>query len=101
MSPTTTRQLHRLKVDGMDCFTCEQLLIEHVERLDGVMASCADAKSGSLTIIAEPSVAIEGVADAVMAAGFVPLSLDGHPLGMPTPGDTAGSPSRRATVASP
>ncbi len=80
MSLTTTKQVHRLQVEGMDCPACEQLLMEHVARVDRVVTSFADAKRGSLTLLADPPADLDGVAEAVVRAGFVPLAIDGRAL---------------------
>ena len=80
MGLTMTKQLHRLEIEGMDCSACEQLVMEHVGRVEGVLTSSADAGKGSLTVFGEPSVVMDSVAGAVVRAGFVPVSVDGCTL---------------------
>ena len=56
----------------MDCQACEQLLMEHVGRVAGIVTSFADAKRRSLTLLADPSASMDAVLGAVVAAGFAP-----------------------------
>ena len=67
----------------MDCASCEELLLKHVRRVPGVSTSFADATSGSLTIFAESDTSAEGIAAAIVAAGFVPAGLSGHDVLVP------------------
>ena len=76
-----TGRLHRLDIDGMDCPACEQLLTEHVGRVEGVLASFADARTGALTLLCEPSVVMDQLAGAVVTAGFA--QADVHRLWPP------------------
>jgi Cu+-exporting ATPase len=75
---TSTKQVYRIGVSGMDCRACEQLLMKHLERVPGISASFADADAGTLTFIAEQRVTAEDVAAAIVAAGFVPAGLVGE-----------------------
>jgi copper chaperone CopZ len=74
---TTTKQIYRIAVQGMDCRSCEQLLVKQVTRVPGVDTASADATAGTLTILADSNVSAEGVSRAIVAAGFVPVGLDG------------------------
>jgi Cu+-exporting ATPase len=65
--------LHRLHVDGMDCRACEDLLVETLRRQSGIGAASADARTGTLSVLADPTlVTDEHVARIVVACGFVP-----------------------------
>jgi copper chaperone CopZ len=77
VSTTTTKQVVRLGVDGMDCRACEQLLVEHVQRMEGVSASFADAEKGTLALLAEQDLSVDEVAGAIVSAGFIPVGLSG------------------------
>ena len=59
----------------MDCASCEQLLLKHVNRVQGVSAAFADEKAGSLTVLAETGTSVEALAAAIVTAGFVPAKL--------------------------
>ncbi len=75
MNLTTTRQVYRIGVGGMDCSACEKLLIKHVERVQGVLTGFADSDSGTLTIFADPDTSAEEIARAIVTAGFTPVGL--------------------------
>ena len=75
METTTTKQVYRIGVVGMDCRSCEQLLLKHISAIPGVTASSADAAAGQLTILADPTVSVEALASAIVAAGFTPQGL--------------------------
>jgi len=60
----------------MDCPACEQLLIEHVERLGGVSAAFADWGTGTLTLLAEPDLSYDEISAAVIRSGFIPTGLE-------------------------
>jgi P-type Cu+ transporter len=77
VSTPTTKQVVRLGVDGMDCRACEQLLVEHVQRMQGVTASFADAEKGTLALLAESDLSVDEVAGAIVSAGFIPVGLTG------------------------
>jgi Cu+-exporting ATPase len=65
--------LRRLRVDGMDCRSCEDLLIETLSRQPGVGAASADARTGTLFVLADPAVFSDAdIARVVVACGFVP-----------------------------
>jgi Cu+-exporting ATPase len=65
--------LHRIHVDGMDCRACEDLLVETLRRQPGVGAASADARTGTLSVLVDPSlITSEDIARAVVACGFVP-----------------------------
>ncbi len=81
MNTTTTKQVYRIGVQGMDCASCEQLLLKHINRVPGISASFADAEQGTLTVFAEPDVSVEALTEAIVASGFVPVGLgDNGPL---------------------
>ena len=48
--------LRRLRVDGMDCRSCENLLVETLGRQPGVGAVSADARTGMVSVLADPAV---------------------------------------------
>jgi P-type Cu+ transporter len=75
VNETTTKQVYRIGVTGMDCSACEKLLIKYVKRVPGVTASHADADAGTLTIYADPDVSVEAIASAIVRAGFTPQGL--------------------------
>jgi Cu+-exporting ATPase len=65
--------LHRLHVEGMDCRACEDLLVETLRRQVGVSAASADARTGTLTVLADPGLfGSSDVARVVVACRFVP-----------------------------
>lgn len=69
--------LHRIHVDGMDCRACEDLLVETLRRQDGVGAASADARTGTLTVMADPAlIGAEEIARVVVACGFVPEGVE-------------------------
>ena len=76
MSLTTTKQVLRIGVDGMDCAACEQLLVEYVQRIGGVSASFADAEKGTLALVAESDTPMDEITSAIVMAGFMPAGLD-------------------------
>ncbi|MDP2233040.1 MAG: cation transporter, partial [Actinomycetota bacterium] len=75
MNSTTTKQIYRIGVQGMDCASCEQLLQKHVLQVTGVSTAFADAGAGSLTIYAEADVSTEAIVAAIVESGFVPDAL--------------------------
>ena len=108
MSVTTTKQVLRMGVDGMDCSACEQLLVEHVQRIGGVAASFADAEKGTLALVAESDTPMDEIVAAIVAAGFVPAvgvgacSASAPPRRRPRPRPPRDSPRRHPpTAASP
>jgi Cu+-exporting ATPase len=78
MKSTTTKQVYRIGVAGMDCPACEQLLVKYVQDVRGVTTSFADAGQDTLTIFAEPDVSIEELTSAIIGAGFLPSGLAGE-----------------------
>jgi Cu+-exporting ATPase len=57
----------------MDCRSCEDLLIETLSRQPGVGAASADARTGTLFVLADPAVFSDAdIARVVVACGFVP-----------------------------
>jgi copper ion binding protein len=87
---TSGSVLHRIHVDGMDCRSCEDLLVETLRRQPGVGAASADARTGTLSVLVDPAlVAHEDIARAVVACGFVP---EGVKLAEAGPGQAAVRP---------
>ena len=86
---TTTKQVLRIAVEGMDCPACEQLLIAHIQRLDGVSASYADAEKGTLALLAERDLSVDDITGAIVSAGFIPAGLDGGTPVIPAAGSVA------------
>jgi len=80
---TTTKQVYRIGVQGMDCRACEQLLLKHVRQIDGITTAYADADEGTLTIFAEADISAERLAASVVEAGFVPFPVEGQPTIVP------------------
>jgi len=78
VNTTTTKQVYRIGVQGMDCAACEQLLLKRIGKLSGISASFADAEAGTLTIFAEPDVSAEAIAEAIVASGFTPSGLSAN-----------------------
>ena len=78
MNTTTTKQVYRIGVEGMDCAACEQLLLKRIGKLSGISASFADAEAGTLTIFAEPDVSAEALAEAIVESGFTPSGLSAN-----------------------
>jgi Cu+-exporting ATPase len=68
--------LRRLRVEGMDCRSCENLLIESLSRQPGVGAASADARTGMVFVLADPAVVTDvDIARVVVACGFVPEGM--------------------------
>ena len=81
MNSTTTKQVYRIGVSGMDCSACEKLLLKNVKKVPGIAAAHADSDAGTLTIFADPEVSAEALATAIVRAGFTPQGLgDREPL---------------------
>jgi Cu+-exporting ATPase len=75
--------LRRLRVDGMDCRSCENLLIETLGRQPGVGAASADARTGIVSVLADPALFTDvDFTRVVVACGFVPegVTIAAHPL---------------------
>ncbi|MDP3629506.1 MAG: heavy metal translocating P-type ATPase [Actinomycetota bacterium] len=65
----------RIDVEGMHCHSCEMLVSQGISALPGVSAVVADAKAGTVTIQADPSVLdVDAVIGAIVAAGFTPTA---------------------------
>ncbi|NTU71212.1 MAG: heavy metal translocating P-type ATPase, partial [Coriobacteriia bacterium] len=62
----------RLRVQGMRCHSCEQVLTAWLSDIGGIDAVLADHKSGQVVIYAEPNVPVDAIMTAVIRAGFVP-----------------------------
>ncbi|MDP2232317.1 MAG: copper ion binding protein, partial [Actinomycetota bacterium] len=81
MDTTTTKQVYRISVNGMDCRSCERLLAKNIERIPGVDTASANAESGTLTILMDTSVRADTIAQAIVRSGFTPVGLsDGSTL---------------------
>jgi len=75
--------LRRLRVDGMDCRSCENLLIETLGRQPGVGAASADARTRLVSVLADPVVFTDvDFTRVIVACGFVPegVTIAAHPL---------------------
>lgn len=83
METTTTKQVYRVGVQGMDCRACEQLLVKHVQRVPGVDTSFADADAGTLTILVEDSASVAAIVSSIIESGFVPVAAAGVPALIP------------------
>jgi copper chaperone CopZ len=61
----------KLKVDGMDCTACERRLETALSRVQGVVRSKADYQQGSVSVVTDPSKAIEdSIRATIQKAGF-------------------------------
>ncbi|HEY3317959.1 MAG TPA: heavy metal translocating P-type ATPase [Coriobacteriia bacterium] len=72
MSVKFTDHILQLRVSGMRCRSCEQLLVETVGAVSGVEAVSASADEGMLTAYVAGEPDVDAVRKAVVAAGFVP-----------------------------
>jgi len=73
ITTSSTTELRRISVEGMDCRSCEKLLVECMNRQPGVRAASADATGGTLTVLSEVGVLRdEDIARVIVACGFVP-----------------------------
>jgi Cu+-exporting ATPase len=71
--------VYRFGIQGMDCRACEQLLVKHVRKIDGITTAYADATQGTLTILAEPDIPAEELGAAIVMAGFMPCPTGDQP----------------------
>jgi len=66
----------RLRVEGMRCNSCEQVLTAWLRDIDGVNGVSASYVGGLVTIYADEDVSVDEILRAVVHAGFIP----GEPL---------------------
>ena len=72
MQVSERKAVVRLRVEGMRCHSCEQVLAAWLSDIPGIEAVLANHKSGQVVIYAEENVPIEAMLTAIMRAGFVP-----------------------------
>jgi Cu+-exporting ATPase len=71
--PVSDNRLYRLRVEGLSCRSCEQLVVAKVSTLPGVHAAFADRQHGMLTFYADPAaLSLDAVVTAVVDAGYLP-----------------------------
>ncbi len=72
------------KVEGMTCSSCEGTVCSAIEKIEGVQAVTADAKTGEVKIAIKPGATLdtEAIKSAVTAADF---KIDTLTLPEPTP----------------
>jgi Cu+-exporting ATPase len=94
ITASSTTELRRISVDGMDCRSCEKLLVECMNRQPGVRAASADAEASTLTVLSDKGLLRdEDIARVVVACGFIP--------GTVAVAITEAAPSVTAAAASP
>jgi Cu+-exporting ATPase len=77
MSENNTKQVYRLRIEGMRCRSCEALLTTKFRSMDGVQAVHADAERGLLSIHVDfDLITPDDIIDGIVEAGFMP----GEPL---------------------
>ena len=72
MHPLISESVVRLRVEGMRCHSCEQVLTAWLSDIRGVEAVVANHTSGQVVIYADPDVPVDAMLKAVIHAGFVP-----------------------------
>ncbi len=73
MSENNTKQVYRLRVEGMRCRSCEALLTTKFRSMEGVHAVHADSEAGLLTIHADFGRITSGdIVNGIVEAGFMP-----------------------------
>ncbi len=77
MSVKSTESILQLRIAGMRCRSCEQLLAEAVSSLSGVKAASASADEGMLTAFVSDDFDLDVLRATVVAQGFVPCDLIG------------------------
>ena len=77
MSDNNTKQVYKLRVEGMRCPSCESLLTTKLNGIEGVSAVSADWHAGETTLFADFAVtSADDIITAIVEAGFLP----GDPL---------------------
>ncbi|KAF0209295.1 MAG: Cu2+-exporting [Actinobacteria bacterium] len=73
MSENRTKQVYRLRVDGMRCRSCEALLTTKFRSMPGVYAVHASADEGLLSLHVDfDAITPDQIIDAIVEAGFMP-----------------------------
>jgi len=73
MSDTSTKQVHRLRVEGMRCRSCEALLSTRFRSTEGVFAVHVDSDAGLLTLhVDSDRVTFDDIIKGVIESGFIP-----------------------------
>jgi copper chaperone CopZ len=87
-APSRGPVVRRLRVGGMDCRSCENLLIETLGRQPGVGAASADARTGMVSVLADPAVFTDvELTRVIVACGFVPERREHRPRRLRRPGE--------------
>ena len=72
MLPADERSIVSLRVKGMRCHSCEQVLTAWLSDVPGIEAVLANHTDGQVVIYAEPDVPVDAILTAVLRAGFTP-----------------------------
>ena len=72
MLPSDKRAVVRLRVEGMRCHSCEQVLTAWLSDIRGIEAVLANHANGQVVIYADPDVPVDAMLTAIIRAGFVP-----------------------------
>ena len=72
METSEKRAVVRLRVEGMRCHSCEQVLTAWLSDLRGIEAVIASHGNGQVVIYADEDVPVEAMLRAIVRAGFVP-----------------------------
>ena len=77
----TRDRLIRLRVEGLECRSCERLLSEKTRLLPGINAVHVDAQAGVVSVYTDPATFdLEALLAAIVEAGFTPGELvEGEP----------------------
>jgi len=70
--PSDKRAVVRLRVEGMRCHSCEQVLTAWLSDIRGIEAVLANHANGQVVIYADPDVPVDAMLTAIIRAGFVP-----------------------------
>jgi len=73
MSENNTKQVYRLRVEGMRCRSCEALLTTKFRSMDGIRAVHADSDEGLLTVhFDQDALTQDDIVVGIVEAGFLP-----------------------------
>ena len=72
MTSTDHRAVIRLRVEGMRCRSCEQVLTAWLSDIPGIEAVLANHNNGQVVVYAEENVPVDSMIKAIIRAGFVP-----------------------------
>jgi Cu+-exporting ATPase len=73
MSDNNTKQVYRLRVEGMRCRSCEALLITKFQSTPGVHAVHANAEEGLLSLHVDvESISVDDIINSIVEMGFLP-----------------------------